>query len=140
MPSDMSEERKQMIRRFGADIIDVEPGDFTGAVEKRDAMVAELDAYCPRQFSNPDNIACHRNMTGNEIIAQVGSIANNPRVAAFVAGTGTGGTLMGARISLTERWPAMQTVAVEPTESAVMKGEPAGAHGIQGIGDGLFHH
>ena len=138
MPSDMSEERKRMIRSFDAAIVDVGPGDFAGAVEKRDTMVAELGAYCPRQFSNPDNVACHRNMTGNEIIGQVGSIAGNPRVAAFVAGTGTGGTLMGTRISLTERWPNMQTVAVEPTESAVMQHKEPGPHGIQGIGDGFI--
>lgn len=138
MPSNMSEERKRMIRSFGAEIVDVGAGDFAGAVEKRDAMAKELDAYRPCQFSNPDNVACHKNTTAQEIIRQVSNLPNFPRVEAFVAGTGTGGTLMGVRSGLLERYPNVQTIAVEPTESAVMKGGAPGNHNIQGIGDGFI--
>ena len=138
MPSDMSEERKTMIRRFGATIVDVGPGDFAGAVEKRDALVKELGAFCPRQFSNPDNVTCHKETTGKEILDQVDALDLDVPVAAIVAGTGTGGTLMGIRAACIEEFPSLDTVAVEPTESAVMSGGDAAAHQIQGIGDGFI--
>ena len=138
MPSNMSEERKQMIRSFGATIVDVGPSDFAGAVEKRDALVQKLGAFCPRQFSNIDNIACHKNKTAQEVLAQTAQIAGNRPIAAIVAGTGTGGTLMGLRAGIVEQYPQVQTVAVEPIESAVMSGGDIGPHGIQGIGDGFI--
>lgn len=138
MPSNMSRERKQMIRAFGAEIVDVAPCDFKGAVIKRDELAKELNAFCPKQFSNPDNIECHQKTTGTEIIEQVAREVDGKTISTFVAGTGTGGTLMGVREALIEVNPDVQTIAVEPTESAVMRGGQPGPHQIQGIGDGFI--
>ncbi len=138
MPSNMSQERKNMIRAFGAQIVEVGPGDFAGAVEKRDALVSELGAFCPNQFANPDNTSCHYHHTGKEVLGQVELLEGHPSISAFVSGTGTGGTLMGVRKALKEHYPNLITVAVEPTESAVMSGGIISAHSIQGIGDGFI--
>jgi cysteine synthase len=138
MPSNMSDERKDMIKAFGATIVEVGPGDFAGAVEKRDELVERLRAFCPNQFANPDNIECHYKHTGKEIIQQVARLEDHPVISAFVSGTGTGGTLMGIRKALIRKYPNVQVVAVEPTESAVMSGGEAHEHSIQGIGDGFI--
>src|SRR5579872_2855547 len=71
MPANMSSERKSMIRAFGAKIVQVGPGDFAGAVAKRDELVRELHAFCSDQFANPDNVDCHYKHTGKEILQQV---------------------------------------------------------------------
>ena len=138
MPSNMSEERKEMIRAYGAKIVEVGPGDFAGAVEKRDKLVKELDAFCPNQFANPDNVDCHYKHTGKEIRHQVSHLEGGPAISAFVAGTGTGGTLMGVRKALIRKFPDLITIAVEPGESAVMSGGEIKEHSIQGIGDGFI--
>lgn len=138
MPSNMSIERKQMITAFGAEIVEVGAGDFAGAVAKRDALVQELQAFNPNQFANPDNVAGHYETTGQEILEQVQTQTSGQPIAAIVAGTGTGGTLMGIRQAVIEHFPNVQTVAVEPTESAVMSGGKSGMHSIQGIGDGFI--
>jgi cysteine synthase A len=134
----MSDERKKMIKAFGAQIVEVGPSDFNGAVEKRDALVKELGAFNPNQFANPDNIDCHYKTTGKEILDQVSGISDAWEISAFVGGTGTGGTLMGVCKALKEKFPNCKTVAVEPTESAVMSGGVGHPHKIQGIGDGFI--
>lgn len=138
MPKNMSEERKKMIRAFGGEIIEVGNNDFEGAVEHRDQLVQELSAFCPNQFENVDNIDCHYVTTGQEIIQQVRGLNLDQKISAFVAGTGSGGTLMGVRKALVEVYPDVEIVAVEPTESAVMSGKEPGEHMIQGIGDGFI--
>ncbi len=138
MPRNMSDERKKMIRGFGAEIVEVGDGDFNGAVEKRDDLVAKLGAFNPNQFGNPDNPECHYRTTGQEILRQLAELEEDATIGAFVAGTGTGGTLMGVRRALIAVNPDMQTIAVEPTESSVMKGGMPGLHSIQGIGDGFI--
>ncbi len=138
MPSNMSDERKEMIRAYGAKIVEVGPGDFGGAVAKRDELVNEMNAFCPNQFANPDNVECHYKHTGKEILQQVAKLDGNPSISAFVSGTGTGGTLMGVRKALVRKFPNVQVVAVEPSESAVMSGGEAHEHSIQGIGDGFI--
>ena len=138
MPENMSEERKVMIRSFGGEIFEVGNNDFAGALEYRDKLVQESGAYCPNQFENIDNIDCHYSTTGQEIIRQINDLHLNKNISAFVAGTGTGGTLMGVREALVEVYPNVQTVAVEPSESAVMSGGEPGEHMIQGIGDGFI--
>ena len=138
MPKNMSEERKMMIRAFGGEIIEVGNNDFEGAVEHRDQLVQELSAFCPNQFENVDNIDCHYVTTGQEIIQQVRGLNLDQKISAFVAGTGSGGTLMGVRKALVEVYPDVEIVAVEPTESAVMSGKEPGEHMIQGIGDGFI--
>ena len=138
MPSNMLEERKQMLKFYGAELIQVEPGDFDGAINMRDGL-AEINGWfnC-NQFHNLLNIEAHYKNTGPEIDKQFRK-ANRDEVAwpqAFVAGTGTGGTIMGCGRYLKEKFPGMELVAVEPAESAVMSGGEPGLHGIQGIGDG----
>lgn len=139
MPSNMSIERKQMIKAFGAEIVEVGAGDFAGAVVQRDILVKELGAFNPNQFANSDNRLCHTQTTGQEILQQVAKLAEPDKIiATWVAGTGTGGTLMGVQDALLAANPALATVAVEPTESAVMSGGFVGTHSIQGIGDGFI--
>ena len=132
MPCNMSEERKQMMRLFGAEVIEVDAGDFDGAIAMRDSICQDPGFFNFNQFHNPDNIACHYETTGVEILEQTKGLP----VAAFLDGTGTGGTLMGVSARLKERYPNIKTLAIEPAESPVMSGGEAGLHGIQGIGDG----
>ena len=132
MPCNMSEERKKMMRMFGAEVIEVEAGDFDRAIAMRDHLCKDEGFFNFNQFHNPDNITCHYETTGVEILSQVG----DKKIAAFVDGTGTGGTLMGVTERLKEKFYKLQTVAVEPAESPVMSGGEPGLHGIQGIGDG----
>ena len=131
MPSNMSEERKQMLRLYGAELIEVPDGKFDDAIALRDKMAEENGYFNPRQFSNPLNAKAHYETTAPEILHQ-----HTNRIAAFVSGTGTGGTLMGTSTLLKMYHPFMKTVAVEPAESPVMSGGQPGLHGIQGIGDG----
>ncbi len=132
MPSNMSEERKQMMRMFGAEVIETDPGDFDGSIGLRDKICKDPGFFNFNQFHNPDNIACHYETTGVEILEQTKGLP----VAAFLDGTGTGGTLMGVSARLKERYPNIKTLAIEPAESPVMSGGEQGLHGIQGIGDG----
>ena len=140
MPCNMSKERKQMLKYYGAALIEVDEGDFDEAIAVRDEL-SEMEGYfnC-NQFHNPLNIEAHYKNTGPEIERQIRSQLDQydyqgwPQV--FVAGTGTGGTIMGVGKYLQEHYPGMNLVAVEPEESAVMSGFQPGLHGIQGIGDG----
>lgn len=135
MPSNMSEERKQMLRLFGAELIEVAPGDFDGAIRLRDELAETNGWFNCNQFANPLNIQSHRETTAVEIVQDL--IKDKKLfVQAFVSGTGTGGTLMGAGLEVKKSVPAMQIIAVEPAESPVMSGGEPGLHGIQGIGDG----
>jgi cysteine synthase A len=131
MPSNMSEERKQMLRLYGAELIEVPDGKFDDAIALRDKMAEENSYFNPNQFHNPLNIEAHEKGTAVEIIHQ-----HTHKIAAFVDGTGTGGTLMGTSRVLKSYHGNMKTVAVEPAESPVMSGGQPGLHGIQGIGDG----
>ena len=132
MPSNMSEERKQMMRMFGAEVIETDPGDFDGSIGLRDKICKDPGFFNFNQFHNPDNITCHYETTGVEILEQTKGLP----VVAFLDGTGTGGTLMGVTARLKERYPNIKTLAIEPAESPVMSGGEQGLHGIQGIGDG----
>ena len=138
MPENMSEERKKIFKFYGAHLIEVDAGDFDEAIDVRDEL-AETEGYfnC-NQFHNQLNIDVHYKTTGPEILSQINSCLGdyNGWPQAFVAGTGTGGTIMGAGKYLQEHVPGMSLIAVEPEESAVMSGMQPGLHGIQGIGDG----
>ena len=131
MPSNMSEERKQMLRLYGAELIEVADGKFDDAIALRDKMAQENGYFNPNQFHNPLNIQAHYEGTGVEILHQ-----HTDKIAAFVDGTGTGGTIMGISQLLKMYHTCMKIVAVEPAESPVMSGGEPGLHGIQGIGDG----
>ena len=138
MPENMTEERKQMVRSLGADLILCSAeGSFAEAARIRDGLAREHGWFNPDQFSNPLNVECHDQTTGREILLQVLRQVGRP-IGAFVAGVGTGGTLIGVGRRLRGEFPAVRVVAVEPAESAVMSGGRAGLHTIQGIGDGFI--
>jgi cysteine synthase A len=127
MPMNMSEERKQMMRLFGATIIDAPPSDFLTAIQMRDDLVGTAkNHWSPMQFENPMNIQCHRETTAREIFEQ---LPKNTKLDSFFSGAGTGGTLMGFREACLERH-------VHPKCMLVVPAEPSAEHGIQGINDG----
>lgn len=138
MPENMTEERKIILKRLGAELVEVsEAGSFTEAAALRDTLASEHGWFNPDQFSNPLNVECHRVTTGAEIVRQLAERAEGP-IDAFVAGVGTGGTLMGAGQAIRESYPEAKLIAVEPAESPVMSGGQPGTHGIYGIGDGFI--
>ncbi|WP_303237139.1 cysteine synthase A [uncultured Bilophila sp.] len=132
MPESMSEERKALLRGFGAELI-LTPAakGMGGAVEEAQRLAATKGYVLLDQFSNPDNADAHYRTTGPELLADAG------QVDAFVAGVGTGGTITGTGRYLREHLPSVGLYAVEPAESAVLSGKPAGPHLIQGIGAGF---
>jgi cysteine synthase A len=137
MPEHMSVERRRAIEALGAELeLTPRAGGFEEPIARRDAWRGVPGAWVPDQFSNPDNATCHRLHTAARLLEGLRE-AGVERLDAFVAGTGTGGTLMGVGRALRETWPQVRRVAVEPAESAVMSGGPPGEHGIQGIGDGF---
>ncbi|MBL7126134.1 MAG: cysteine synthase A [Dehalococcoidales bacterium] len=135
MPENMSQERRQLIQSFGAEIVlTPEEDGFPGALEKLEQLAKEnQDAWLPRQFENRDNIDAHREITGKRILQAVGK-----DIDVFVAGVGTGGSLMGVAEALKQANPRVKIVAVEPAESAVMSGGEPHSHIIQGIGSGFI--
>jgi len=138
MPQNMTQERKDAIEALGADLILCSSeGSFAEAARIRDELAAEHGWFNPDQFSNPLNVECHERTTGREILEQLRVRRIGP-VGAFVAGVGTGGTLIGVGRCLRAAFPEVHLVAVEPTESAVMSGGAPGAHAISGIGDGFI--
>ena len=138
MPCNMSEERKQMLKFYGAELIEVDAGDFDKAIIIRNDLAKSNKWFNCNQFHNPLNIEAHYINTGPEINKQFreANINEMSWPQAFVVGTGTGGTIMGCGRFLKEEFPGIELVAVEPAESAVMSGGEPGLHGIQGIGDG----
>ena len=130
------EERKQIIRNLGAELILCSDGNFAEAAQIRDEMAKQDGYFNTDQFSNPLNVQCHKLTTATEIIRQIKPFAD--KIDAFVAGVGTGGTLIGVASALKEIYPNVRIVAVEPAESPVMSGGKPGNHGIQGIGDGFI--
>ena len=134
MPSDMSEERKKMMKFFGAELHEVEAGDFDGAIAYKEYL-ADIHGYMElNQFNNPLNIECHRETTAEEIMGSFDLCDKD--ISAFILGTGTGGTLMGIQHASKKWRQDSKIIAVEPAESPVMSGGEKGLHGIQGIGDG----
>ena len=128
MPKNMSDERKKMLRLYGAEIIEVGDSDFEGAIRLRNEMVTKNDNYwSPRQFENIQNILCHRVTTAHEIATQ---LPRNITWEAFVSGAGTGGTLMGiSQYAQAISRPDIKMIMAKPAEGP-------SEHGIQGINDG----
>jgi len=128
MPNNMSEERKQMMRSFGARIIEVGDNAFKDAIKTRDELVSNFGTYwSPHQFSNPYNIECHEKTTATEIAHAV--LDMPARLSALVSGAGTGGTIMGCQKQLSRLWKETKFILTMPEEDAA-------THGIQGINDG----
>jgi cysteine synthase A len=137
MPDWMSRERVELIRSFGADIVPVsrEQGGFVGSIALADAMaVRDPNVFLPHQFSNNANAEAHEQTTGPEIWYQLQT--RGLRVDAFVAGVGTGGTVMGAGRFLRSQNPAVRVHPLEPAESPTLStGCKVGHHRIQGVSD-----
>ncbi len=137
MPDWMSQERVNLIESFGAVVRPVSraEGGFTGALALADQMGEEAGAFLPHQFANPENVAAHRLTTGPEIIAQLERFGQKP--AAFVAGVGTGGTLMGVKQAMQAAYPACRAFPLDPANSPTLAsgGKTFGPHRIAGIGD-----
>ena len=134
MPCDMSEERKTLLRMYGAELVEVDEGDFDGAIETKEMIAKEQLYFELNQFTSPLNIECHYKTTFKELVSH--SLKIGKSISSFIAGTGTGGTLMGVQKGFSNLNRDVKIVAVEPAESPVMSGGEKGLHGIQGIGDG----
>ena len=134
MPCDMSDERKVLLKMFGAELIEVDEGDFEQAINLKDEIVKQKGYFSLNQFDNPLNIECHYKTTFKELLSH--SLTIGKYISAFISGTGTGGTIMGVQKGFSEFDTRVKMIAVEPAESPVMSGGEKGLHGIQGIGDG----
>jgi cysteine synthase A len=137
MPDWMSPERMSLIASFGADIVPVSraQGGFLGSIGRADALGdSDPRVFLPHQFSNEANVRAHMETTGPEIWLQLAGAGLAPD--AFVAGVGTGGTVMGAGRYLKSCRPSIRVHPLEPAESPTMStGHKVGQHRIQGISD-----
>ena len=135
MPENMSEERKKILRAYGAELLLTPAAEGMPGAVKRASSIAESDSryYLVKQFENPANVECHEVTTAREILQQMGK-----NLDALVCGVGSGGTITGIARLLKQEIPTIKIVAVEPEKSAVLSGNPAGSHKIQGIGAGFI--
>ncbi len=135
MPETMSIERQLMVKAYGAQVV-LTKGELgmKGAIDKAQELARENEhSFIPQQFSNPSNPQTHENTTALEIINDT-----DGKVDIFVAGIGTGGTISGIAKTLKKFNPSVRIIGVEPKDSAVLSGQSAGMHKIQGIGAGFI--
>ncbi len=137
MPDWMSQERIALMKSYGADVrlVSKDEGGFVGSIKMAEDLArTRNDVFLPRQFSNPDNCGAHCKATGPEILKALAR--NNIIPDAFVAGVGTGGTVMGVGKALRAANPSAKIYPLEPAESPTLTtGHKVGHHRIQGVSD-----
>ena len=136
MPDWMSVERQALLKSYGAELrlVSKEEGGFLGSIAMAEAMGRDEGAFLPQQFSNEDNCLAHYTGTGPELWKQLQQ--GDGQLGGFVAGVGTGGTVMGVGRYLKEMDPSISVHPVEPAESPTLStGTKVGAHRIQGVSD-----
>ena len=136
MPEAMTQERRDLLSAYGAELILVKPEEgpgMTGAVKKAEELAREHGYFMPQQFKNPANPYIHETTTGPEIVEAF----KDTGLDYFIAGIGTGGTITGAGKVLRAHFPGIKIYAVEPKNSPVLSGGEPGKHTIQGIGAGF---
>ena len=134
MPDSMSIERRRLMLAYGATFV-LTPREkgMKGAVEKATEIVNETPgAWMPQQFENPANVTVHEQTTAQEILADFPEGLDY-----IITGVGTGGHITGVAKVLKKKWPNLQVLAVEPTQSPVLSGGQPGPHPIQGLGAGF---
>lgn len=133
MPDSMSKERRDLIKAYGAELILTDSAEgMNGAIEKANELCKNDNYFMPNQFENMANMEKHYYTTAEEIYNDINDLD------VFVAGVGTGGTITGVGKKLKEKINNLKIIAVEPNKSAVLSGETAGAHKIQGLGSGFI--
>ncbi|MCQ2454987.1 MAG: cysteine synthase A [Clostridia bacterium] len=139
MPDSVSEERRKLVKHYGAEVILVhDDGDIGKCIEGCLELAMKMKAkdsrvFVPQQFENPANTDIQRNVTAAEILSQV----NGP-IDGFCSGIGTGGTITGIGEGLKAKNPDMTIWAVEPENAAILSGGSIGTHVQMGIGDGVI--
>ena len=139
MPDSVSEERRKIIKNYGAEVILIhDDGDIGKCIAECIALAQKMKnedekVFVPSQFDNPDNPKAHIYYTATEILEQV-----NCDIDGFCSGVGTGGTISGIGDVLKRQNPAIQIWAVEPANAAILSGGAVGTHLQMGIGDGLI--
>ncbi|MBR4944354.1 MAG: cysteine synthase A [Peptococcaceae bacterium] len=139
MPDSVSEERRKLIRHYGAEAVLIhDDGDIGACIDECLQTALRMaeenpNVFVPQQFANPANPEAHRNGTAKEILEQV----NGP-IHGFCCGIGTGGTITGIGEVLKEKNPDMEIWAVEPENAAILSGGVVGTHVQMGIGDGVI--
>lgn len=139
MPDSVSEERRKLIRAYGAELVLIhDEGDIGACIQACMATAERMakedpNVWIPQQFENPANPAVHLNQTAQEILAQI-----EGDIHGFCSGFGTGGTLSGVGSALKEHFPHMKIWVAEPQNAAILSHGPIGSHLQMGIGDGLI--
>ncbi|HIY64221.1 MAG TPA: cysteine synthase A [Candidatus Mediterraneibacter stercoripullorum] len=139
MPDSVSEERRKLVKHYGAEVILIhDAGNIGACIEECLNTALRMAAedprvFVPQQFENPANPAVHRDQTAAEILEQAGC-----PIDGFCSGIGTGGTITGIGEVLKEKNPDMEIWAVEPEHAAILSGGSIGTHLQMGIGDGVI--
>ena len=139
MPDSVSEERRKLVRHYGAEVILVhDAGDIGKCIAECLQMALDMEkndphVFVPQQFANPNNTQTHRNHTALEIMEQVAR-----PIHGFCSGIGTGGTITGIGETLKNQFPDIEIWAVEPENAAILSGGNIGTHLQMGIGDGII--